>query len=114
MLPTKETERATIAPIAPVGEPPRAKYEHLIVTAKEVPPATTVAVHPCDETSLRGAVDAAEAGIIKPVLVGPAVKIAKSRASSISTSRITRLSTRLTAIPPRRGVQLIHAGKGSC
>jgi len=76
MLPTKETERATIAPIAPVGEPPRAKYEHLIVTAKEVPPATTVAVHPCDETSLRGAVDAAEAGIIKPVLVGPAVKIA--------------------------------------
>jgi hypothetical protein len=33
-------------------------------------------VHPCDETSLRGAVDAAEAGIIKPVLVGPAAKIA--------------------------------------
>jgi phosphate acetyltransferase len=46
------------------------------VTAKEVPPATTVVVQPCDETSLRGAVAAAKAGIIKPVLVGPAVKIA--------------------------------------
>ena len=62
MLPIKETELATFAPIAPVGEPPRAKYERLIVTAKAVPPATTVVVHPCDETSLRGAVDAAEAG----------------------------------------------------
>jgi len=59
MLPTKETELATIAPIGPVSEPPRAKYEHLIATAKEVPPTTTVVVYPCDETSLRGAVDAA-------------------------------------------------------
>ena len=62
MLPIKETELASFAPIGPVGEPPRAKYERLIMTAKEVPPATTVVVHPCDETSLRGAVDAAEAG----------------------------------------------------
>ena len=31
------------------------KYEHLISRAKEVPPAKTVVVHPCDETSLRGA-----------------------------------------------------------
>lgn len=62
MLPIKESELATFAPIAPVGEPPRAKYERLIMTAKKVPPATTVVVHPCEETSLRGAVDAAEAG----------------------------------------------------
>jgi hypothetical protein len=59
MLPIKETELATFAPIAPVGEPPRAKYERLIMTAKKVPSATTVVVHPCEETSLRGAVDAA-------------------------------------------------------
>ena len=31
------------------------KYERLIARAKEVPPATTIVVHPCDETSLRGA-----------------------------------------------------------
>ena len=62
MLPTKQTELASIALIGRVSEPPRAKYERLIVTAKAVPPATTVVVHPCDETSLRGAVDAAEAG----------------------------------------------------
>ena len=31
--------------------------------------------HPCDKSSLRGAVEAAEAGIIVPILVGPAGKI---------------------------------------
>ena len=31
-----------------------AKYERLIATAKEVPAASTIVVHPCDETSLRG------------------------------------------------------------
>ena len=52
------------------------KYDRLIVAAKAVPTVTTIVVHPCDETSLRGAADAAEAGIIKPILVGPASKIA--------------------------------------
>ena len=32
-------------------------------------------MHPCDESSLRGVIEAAEAGIIKPILVGPASKI---------------------------------------
>ena len=46
-----------------------AKYDRLIAAAKAMPPATTIVVHPCDGRSLRGAADAAEAGIIKPVLV---------------------------------------------
>jgi phosphate acetyltransferase len=39
-----------------------AKYDDLIARAKQVSPATTVVVHPCDETSLRGAADAAASG----------------------------------------------------
>ena len=35
----------------------------------------TVVAHPCDETSLRGAIDAAAAGLIEPVLVGPEARI---------------------------------------
>jgi phosphate acetyltransferase len=31
--------------------------------------------HPCDERSLRGAVEAAQAGLIKPILVGPRARI---------------------------------------
>ena len=37
-----------------------AKYERLIARAKQVPPAITVVVHPCDESSLRGTTEAAE------------------------------------------------------
>ena len=53
---------------------PHEKYERLIARAKELPPVPTIVVHPCDETSLRGVTEAAEAGIIVPVLVGPAAK----------------------------------------
>src|SRR5438046_2084815 len=54
---------------------PGAKYDRLIAAAKAIPSAATIVVHPCDESSLRGAADAAEAGIIKPILVGPAAKV---------------------------------------
>jgi phosphate acetyltransferase len=52
-----------------------AKYERLIAAARDGTPAVTVVAHPCDETSLRGAIDAAAAGMIEPVLVGPEAKI---------------------------------------
>ena len=39
------------------GTPTRQKYDRLIAAAKDVPPVPTIVVHPCDESSLRGAVD---------------------------------------------------------
>jgi phosphate acetyltransferase len=52
-----------------------AKDDRLIALAKQAPAAITLVVYPCDEASLRGACEAAETGIIKPVLVGPSTKI---------------------------------------
>src|SRR5208337_1879443 len=75
--------------------------------------ATTVIVHPCDETSLRGAVDAAEAGIIKPILVGPAAKIANvARQFSLDIARYEVVDAPHSEAAAARGVQLIHEGKG--
>ncbi|MFS8112300.1 phosphate acetyltransferase [Rhizobium jaguaris] len=51
------------------------KYERLIARAKQAPAMTTAVAHPCDETSLRGAVEAAEVGLMRPILVGPAEKV---------------------------------------
>jgi phosphate acetyltransferase len=51
------------------------KYEQLIARCKELTPAPTAVAHPCDESSLRGAVEASELGILKPILVGPRSKI---------------------------------------
>ncbi len=52
------------------------KYKRLIEVAKTLPPVTTAVAHPCDESSLRGALDAALVAPIKPILVGPKAKIA--------------------------------------
>ena len=38
------------------------KYQRLIDAAKALQPVTTAIVHPCDESSLSGAVDAAKLG----------------------------------------------------
>ncbi len=51
------------------------KYDSLIAAARDGAPAVTVVAHPCDETSLRGAMLAAAEEIIEPVLVGPAARI---------------------------------------
>src|SRR4029077_120178 len=71
-----ETHESIVA-LRPLGPPPGSKYDRLVARAKSVPPAITVVVYPCDETSLRGTVEAAEIGIIVPILVGPAKKIAE-------------------------------------
>ncbi|MDS4031571.1 MAG: phosphate acetyltransferase [Candidatus Contendobacter sp.] len=51
------------------------KYEGLIARCKALTPVPTAVAHPCDETSLKGAVEAAELGILQPILVGPRAKI---------------------------------------
>ena len=52
-----------------------AKYDRLIAAAREIRAVPTAVAHPCDETSLKGALDAAAAGMIEPILVGPEGKI---------------------------------------
>jgi phosphate acetyltransferase len=90
-----------------------AKYERLIAKAKEVPPATTIVVHPCDETSLRGVVEAAEAGIIVPILVGPKAKIAAvAREHGLDISAFELVDVPHSSAAAARAVQLIHEGMG--
>ncbi len=52
-----------------------AKYDRLLEFCKSLPPTPTAVAHPCDESSLRGAVDAARLGLIAPILVGPKARI---------------------------------------
>ena len=97
----------------PFGQPPLRKYDKLISLAKEVPPANTVVVHPCDETSLRGPCEAAELGIITPILVGPAEKItAVARQHGIDISRYQLVDEPHSEAAAAKAVQLIHEGKG--
>jgi phosphate acetyltransferase len=99
------------ASAAPVQS--HAEYERLIARAKQVPPATTVVVHPCDETSLRGVAEAAAAGIIVPILVGPAAKIsAAAHQHDIDITRFDIVDVAHSDEAAARGVKLIHEAKG--
>ena len=46
--------------------------ERLIDSCKSLPPTPTAVAHPCDASSLEGAMEAAKLGLIAPILVGPA------------------------------------------
>jgi phosphate acetyltransferase len=102
-----------IAAIGPVGDPPHSKYERLIARAKQVPAATTIVVHPCEETALRGPIEAAKAGIIKPILVGPAAKIAAvARAHRLDIDRFEIVDVPHSDAAAAKAVELIHQSKG--
>jgi len=89
------------------------KYDRLIAVAKQVPPATTIVVHPCDETSLRGVSEAAEAGIIVPILVGPRAKIAgAARQYGIDIGRYEIVDAAHSDDAAAKGVELVRGGKG--
>jgi phosphate acetyltransferase/phosphate butyryltransferase len=50
-------------------------YQEIITKTKELAPLRTAVVYPVDRNSLLGAVEAAQAGLIIPVLIGPEQKI---------------------------------------
>lgn len=93
---------------------PVSKYDRLIVAAKGVPAVSTVVVHPCDESSLRGAIDSAQAGIIKAVLVGPAARIRDvATRHNLDIEGCEIVDTPPTeAAAAAKGVELIHEGRG--
>ncbi|WP_249154324.1 phosphate acetyltransferase [Bradyrhizobium manausense] len=89
------------------------KYDRLIAAAKAIPPAPTVVVHPCDETSLRGAVDSTAAGIIRPLLVGPERKIRDTAARfALDISGYEIVDAAHSDEAAAKGVELIHAARG--
>jgi len=89
------------------------KYDRLIAAAQAVPPASTIVVHPCDESSLRGAVDSATAGIIRPVLVGPQKKIRETADKyGLDISGFEIVDAVHSDEAAAKGVELIHAAKG--
>jgi phosphate acetyltransferase len=109
----RENEIGLIRAIGPGAHPPESKYERLITRARNVAAAKTIVVHPCDESSLRGAVEAAELGIISPILVGPKEKINEAaRQSGLDIGRFEIADAPHSDAAAERGVELIHEGRG--
>ena len=67
------------------------KYEQMLMKCKNLKPVPTAVAHPCEESALSGAIEAANLGLIVPILVGPRdkiVAIAKSAGLDISKHQI--------------------------
>jgi phosphate acetyltransferase len=108
-----EMDIGRIAALGPVGGTTSSKYERLIAKAKEVPAASTLVVYPCEGTALRGPTEAAEAGIITPILVGPEAKIrAVAREHGLDISRFEIVDVAHSEEAAARAVALIRQGKG--
>ena len=58
---------------APAGS--REKYDRLIAAARKEATIKVAVAHPCDDVSLRGAVEAKHLGLIEPILVGPIARL---------------------------------------
>jgi phosphate acetyltransferase len=102
-----------VAETVPLEHVRHAKYERLIARAREVPAAATLVVHPCDETSLRGTAEAAEAGLIAPTLVGPSAKISRVAGEfAIDITRFPVVDVPHSDAAAERAVELVREAKG--
>ena len=89
------------------------KYDRLIAEAKRSEAAKAIVVHPCDETSLRGAVEAAAMGLISATLVGPAAKINNvAREHNLDIGKCELVDVAHSDAAASKAVELIRAGQG--
>ena len=91
------------------------KYEKLLERAKALPPVPTAVAHPCDESSLAGAADAAKLKLIRPILVGPKGRIAAAAEKSrINISGFEVVDAQHSNASAEKAVALVREGKAEC
>ena len=88
------------------------KYQRLIERCQSLPPVPTAVAHPCDRTSLEGALDAARLGLITPVLVGPAARIAAVAAEyKLDISPYQVIDASFSQEAAEKAVTLVRSGQ---
>jgi len=88
------------------------KYERLIALAQRLDPLPTAVAQPCDESSLRGAIEAKDAGLITPILVGPKEKVIEiSKAHDLSLDGIELVDVPHSHAAAAKAVEIVRAGK---
>jgi phosphate acetyltransferase len=108
-----EGKTASIGVDSPEPAAPASKYDRLVAEAKRTAAAKAIVVHPCDDTSLRGAVEAAAIGLISATLVGPAAKINNvAREHNLDIGKCELVDVAHSDAAASKAVELIRAGQG--
>jgi phosphotransacetylase len=88
------------------------KYEGLLARCKGLAPIDTAVAHPCEETALAGAIEAAELGLIRPILVGPLAKIRETaKKAGLDLKGLELVDAPHSHEAATRAVQLVREGK---
>ena len=89
-----------------------AQYARLIAATEHLEPVRTAVVHPCDALSLSGVLEAAQQGIIVPILVGPKIKIeTAARDAGLNLGALELIDTPHSHAAALTAVALARAGK---
>jgi phosphate acetyltransferase len=93
-------------------EAKHSKYQRLIEHCKSLPPMKTAVAHPCDASSLEGAVEAARLGLIAPILVGPVERIEAAAAlAGVAIAGFALVDAPHSHAAAAAAVQLVREGK---
>jgi phosphate acetyltransferase len=88
------------------------KYERLVKAAQAQATIKVAVAHPCDDVSLRGAVEAAQLHLIEPILVGPAERIRSvARSAGLDISAMEIVTTEHSADSAEKAVALVTTGR---
>lgn len=114
LAPTKKVRRARVTMPDVELHDRGAKLQRLIDDVQGFEPLVTAVVHPVDTASLLGAVRAAEAGLIEPLLVGPREKIeAAAETAKVSISGYRLESTAHSHAAAAHAVALVAQGEAA-
>jgi phosphotransacetylase len=87
-------------------------YERLLKRCKGLEPVPTAVAHPCDETALAGAIEAAQRGLITPILVGPVARIRDIAARhGIDLGTVEVVDAPHSHAAAERAVELVRQGR---
>ncbi|HEX5632314.1 MAG TPA: phosphate acyltransferase, partial [Gemmatimonadales bacterium] len=93
-------------------DPGTGKYERLLERCRGLEPIPTAVAWPCEQSALAAAIDAARAGLIAPILVGPATTIAEiATAGGIDLSCATIVDVEGSHAAAARAVALVREGR---
>lgn len=88
------------------------KYERLLVRCRCLQPIPTAVAHPCEATALSGAIEAAQEGLIVPILVGPRSRIeAIANTAGIDLKGYEIVDTPHSVASATSAVQLLREGQ---
>lgn len=88
-----------------------ARYRELIDATRSINPIRVAVVHPCDELSLIGALEAKKQGIIEPILIGPKAKIlAAADAAKYSLKEVQLIDVPHSHAAAELAVDLVRKG----